>query len=169
MGKQPICHLFALTCSRYAHPTRRISCRRSHRFANKHLSATNREKSCPLKLHLATSDGRNAITGYGTGYVEVNGKRYETSLVVQPASIETDWKPGPDRNIGLDGIAFLATLKVDIVLIGTGVNQHFPPPATLRPLIDAGVGFEIMDTNAACRTYNILVAEDRRVAAALQV
>jgi uncharacterized protein len=122
-----------------------------------------------LKLHLANSNGRNAITGYGTGYVDINGKRYETSLVVQPTSIETAWMAGPDGDIGLEGIAFLATLEVEIVLLGTGVAQRFPSPATLRPLIEAGIGFEIMDTNAACRTYNILVAEDRRVAAALQL
>ena len=122
-----------------------------------------------MKLHLANSDGRNAITGYGTGYVEINGKRYETSVVVQPTSIETDWIQGAGRDIGLDGIAILATLEVEIVLLGTGATQRFPAPATLRPLIEAGIGFEIMDTNAACRTYNILVAENRRVAAALQV
>lgn len=122
-----------------------------------------------MKLHLANSDGRNAITGYGSGYVEINGARYEKSLVVQPTSIETAWIPGPDGDFGLDGIAFLATLEVEILLLGTGAAQRFPAPATLRPLIDAGIGFEIMDTNAACRTYNILVAEDRRVAAALQV
>ena len=122
-----------------------------------------------MKLHLTTSDGRNAITGYGAGYVEINGKRYESNLVVQPASIETDWITGPDGDIGPDGIAFLAALQAEIILLGTGATQRFPAPATLRPLIEAGVGFEIMDTKAACRTYNILVAENRRVAAALQV
>ena len=122
-----------------------------------------------MKLHLANSDGRNAITGYGSGYVEINGKRYQTSVVVLPTSIEADWIPGADGGIGLDGVAFLATLEVEIVLLGTGPRQRFPAPATLRPLIDAGIGFEIMDTNAACRTYNILVAENRRIAAALQV
>ena len=126
-------------------------------------------KNCQLKLHLASADGRNAITGYGAGYVEINGKRYETSLVVLPSSIETDWNPGPDGDPGVDAIAFLATLEVEIILLGTGATQRYPPIVTLRPLIDAGIGFEIMDTNAACRTYNILVAEDRRVAAALRL
>ena len=126
-------------------------------------------KNCQLKLHLASAGGRNTITGYGPGYVDINGQRYKASLVVQPTSIKTDWISGPDGDIGLDAIAFLATLEAEIVLLGTGATQRFPPPVTLRPLIDAGIGFEIMDTNAACRTYNILVAEDRRVAAALQV
>jgi uncharacterized protein len=123
----------------------------------------------PLKLHLASTDGRNAITGYGPGYVEINGNRHESSLVVLPVSIETDWKPDPDGDIGVESVAFLASLEAEIVLLGTGIKQRFPPPATLRPLIDAGIGFEVMDTFAACRTYNILVAEDRLVAAALLI
>ena len=126
-------------------------------------------KTRPLKLHLASADGRNAITGYGSGYVEINGNRYESNLVVLPGSIETDWKPGPGGDIGVESVAFLASLEAEIVLLGTGIEQRFPPPATLRPLIDAGIGFEVMDTFAACRTYNILVAEDRRVAAALLI
>ncbi len=126
-------------------------------------------KNRPLKLHLARADGRNAITGYGPGYVEINGNRYETSLVVLPASIEADWRPGPGGDIGVESIAFLASLEAEIILLGTGIKQRFPPPATLRPLIDAGIGFEVMDTFAACRTYNILVAENRRVAAALMI
>ncbi len=122
-----------------------------------------------MKLHLTSADGRNAITGYGSGYVEINGKRYDSSLVVLPTRIETGWTLAPDGEISLDAISFLAGLDVEIVLLGTGTTQRFPPPATLRPLIDAAIGFEIMDTNAACRTYNILMAEDRRVAAALQL
>jgi uncharacterized protein len=122
-----------------------------------------------LKLHLASADGRNAITGYGPGYVDINGKRYETSMLVLPTSVETDWKPGPDGEIGVDVVAFLATLEVEIVLLGTGRTQRFPSPVTLRPLVEAGIGFEIMDTKAACRTFNILVAEGRGVAAALIV
>ena len=89
--------------------------------------------------------------------------------MIQPSSIDTDWISGPGGNIGLGQIEFLATLKVEIILLGTGAAQRFPAPATLRPLVDAGIGFEIMDTFAACRTYNILVAEDRRVAAALKL
>ena len=68
-----------------------------------------------------------------------------------------------------DAIRFLAACKAEIVLIGTGSGQRFPHPASLRPLIDDGIGFEVMSTAAACRTYNILVAEDRLVAAGLVV
>jgi uncharacterized protein len=66
-------------------------------------------------------------------------------------------------------VSRLTALGVDIVLIGTGERLDFPQPSVLRPLIEAGIGFEVMDTPAACRTYNILMGEERKVAAALIV
>lgn len=122
-----------------------------------------------MKLHLANATGRNVITGYGPGYVSVNAERYESSLVVLPTQLVLDWQPVADGALQKGSIAFLATLEVEIVVLGTGATQRFPTGAVLRPLIDRGIGFEVMDTFAACRTYNILVAEDRRVAAALQI
>jgi uncharacterized protein len=63
----------------------------------------------------------------------------------------------------------LATLPIEILLLGTGDRLHFPHPSLTQPLRDAGIGVEVMDTGAACRTYNILLAEDRRVGAALML
>lgn len=120
-----------------------------------------------MKLHLSNPAGRNAITAYGSGYVDVNGVRHQSSLVVMPAGLETGWALGPGNEITVEAIRFLASLEAEIVLIGTGASQRFPQPAALRPLVEAGIGFEVMTTPAACRTYNILVAEDRRVAAGL--
>ena len=68
-----------------------------------------------------------------------------------------------------DHIGGLLASAPEIVLLGTGTRLQFPPAAVLRPLIDARVGYEIMDTGAACRTYSILMAEGRRVLAALIV
>jgi uncharacterized protein len=120
-----------------------------------------------LKLHLADTEGRNAITGYGEGFVMVSRARYERSLVVMPDKLIVDWGGDSGQALNQDSMAFLATLGAEIVIIGTGHTLLFPPMEMLRPLIDAGVGFELMDTRAACRTYNILLAEDRKVAAAL--
>ena len=120
-----------------------------------------------MKLHLSTASGRNLITAYGAGYVSVNGERHTHGLVVLPDRIETTWHTEPDGGLSRTGAEFLASLGMEIVLVGTGTTQRFPNAATLRPLIEAGIGYEIMDTTAACRTYNILVAEDRLVAAAL--
>lgn len=120
-----------------------------------------------MKLHLSNASGRNTVTAYGADYVDVNGERHHSSLVLLPTRVETDWTPGPDNRLTTEAIQVLVRFEAEIVLIGTGNVQRFPDAATLRPLIEAGVGFEIMSTPAACRTYNILVAEDRQVAAAL--
>lgn len=120
-----------------------------------------------MKLHLSNATGRNTITAYGAGYVDVNRERHETSLVVMPSRVDTAWRVENGDKIGPDSIRLLAGLEVEIILIGTGEQQRFPEPSALRPLVEAGIGFEIMSTPAACRTYNILVAEDRIVAAAL--
>jgi uncharacterized protein len=121
-----------------------------------------------MKLHLASSEGRNAITGYGAGYVMVNRIRYQRSLIVTPQRVLEDW-PGGGDSINAELVRRLATLGVEVVLLGTGNALRFPPVEALQPLIEAQVGFEVMDTRAACRTYNILMAENRGVAAALLI
>lgn len=118
-----------------------------------------------MKLHLSISTGRNTVTGYGKGYVNINQVRYERSLIVLPERLITDW--GEPELPESQALAYLATLGAELVLIGTGELLRFPSTSALRPLIDSRIGFEIMDTNAACRTYNILVADMRNVAAAL--
>ncbi len=123
----------------------------------------------PVKLHLAHTEGRNAVTAYGLGFVAINRVRYERSLVVLPHRLVEGWNVSAAQGLSMEAVAFLATLGAEIVLIGTGETLRFPPLSTLRPLVDAGIGFEVMDTNAACRTYNILMAEDRKVAAALLI
>ena len=120
-----------------------------------------------MKLHLAGTTGRNTVTGYGTGYVSVNGARYEKSLVVLPQRIVADWPPTTFESLESSHLAALVGLGVDIVLLGTGDNLRFPRPEIMRPLVDARIGLEVMDVQAACRTYNILMAEERKVAAAL--
>jgi uncharacterized protein len=97
----------------------------------------------------------------------VSRVRYERSLVVLPDRLIQDWGVNPGPGLDHDSVALLATLGAEIVIIGTGATLTFPPPEVLRPLIEAAIGFEVMDTPAACRTYNILVAEDRKVAAGL--
>ncbi|MEW6313845.1 MAG: Mth938-like domain-containing protein [Pseudomonadota bacterium] len=120
-----------------------------------------------MKLHLTLPDGTNMFTGYGDGYVEVNRQRCEQSLVVLPDRMLSDWSAGGFAGLSAADFEALAALAPEILLLGTGPVLRFPAPAVLRPLIEAGIGAEVMDTQAACRTYNILVAEGRRVAAAL--
>lgn len=120
-----------------------------------------------MKLHLARIDKRNAFTGYGEGYVLVNGSRYETSLLVLPGQLIENWGVADVGALGDDQISFLAGLSMEIILLGTGSELRFPRPSLLLPLAVAGIGVEVMDTRAACRTYNVLLAEGRNVAAAL--
>ncbi len=77
------------------------------------------------------------------------------------------WRPATVEHIEPDDFTPVLSLEPEIVILGTGPAQVFPEPAVYAPAINRGVGLEIMDTGAACRTYNILVSEGRRVVAAL--
>ncbi|HET9046114.1 MAG TPA: Mth938-like domain-containing protein, partial [Casimicrobiaceae bacterium] len=94
---------------------------------------------------------------------------YRRNVVLLPDRIVEDWAPSGLDGLTADDFAVLLAHKPEIVLLGTGTTQRFLHPRVLAPLIDARVGVETMDTRAACRTFNILVAEGRRVAAALVV
>ena len=120
-----------------------------------------------MKLHLSRNSTRNAFTGYGGGYVVVNGLRYASSLVVLPDRILEDWNVPALDSLTREDIAALASLKPELVLLGTGESLRFPDAKLLATLMAEGIGAEVMDTRAACRTYNILAEEGRNVAAAL--
>lgn len=120
-----------------------------------------------MKFEREQPDGRNAFTGYGEGYVEVNRMRHQASLVVSGESLITDWPVASVEGLAADHMAAIVALKPEVVLLGTGAKLRFPSPALLAPLYKAGIGVEVMDTPAACRTYNILQGEGRNVLAAL--
>jgi len=120
-----------------------------------------------VKLQLASPTGQNLFTGYGSGYVMVNDQRFERSLVVTPERIIEDWPALRFEHLAASHFEFLLALKPEIVLLGTGAMLRFPSPALSRCLTTAHIGLEVMDTNAACRTYNILAAEGRAVATAI--
>ena len=119
-----------------------------------------------MKLHVSGPGPRNAITGYGEGYVMVNGQRHESSLIVLPDQV-LPWDVSEFTKIRSEDFEALIALSPEILLLGTGPQQRFPHPRLTQPLAEAGIGVEVMDLKAACRTFNILVAEERRVAAAL--
>jgi uncharacterized protein len=120
-----------------------------------------------MKLHLERAASLNTFTGYGDGYVKVNNERIGKSVVVLPGRIIADWPATSFEALTAEHLAALASLDTEIILLGTGAKLRFPRPEILRPLIQAGIGVEVMDVPAACRTYNILMAEERKVAAAL--
>jgi uncharacterized protein len=124
-------------------------------------------KEAVVKLHLAQDSGQNAFTGYGEGFVLVNQRRFERSLIVLPDRLIAEWEPRSFEALMEAHFAQLAALEAEIVLLGTGAALRFPAPRLTAPLMRAGIGFEVMDSFAAARTYNILMGEGRRVAAAL--
>ncbi len=108
-----------------------------------------------------------AVQSYGPGRLVVNGELLQHNLVLTPEHIIRDWRPRDFADLNGGDFAGLADLEPEILLLGTGRRQRFPAPQTYRELIQHGIGLEIMDTGAACRTYNILMSEQRRVVAAL--
>jgi uncharacterized protein len=120
-----------------------------------------------LKFERETTAGQNAFTAYGDGWVEVAGRRVTASLVVAAGRVLEGWAAGGIGALTPAETAALLDWKPEIVLLGSGATFRFPDPAALAPLFEAGIGVEVMDTKAACRTYNILLAEGRRVVAAL--
>lgn len=107
------------------------------------------------------------FTAYGDDYVAVNHEKYSKNLILLPETIFPEWSTATPDNLDESDMQRLLALQTEIVLLGTGKRLRFPPGALLRPFGPAGIGLEIMDLQAACRTYNILAAEGRKVAAAL--
>ena len=122
-----------------------------------------------MKFERDDAQGRNTFTGYGEGYVMVNARRHSSSLVVTGDRIVTDWPATSVESLTADHLAAIVELRPEIVLLGTGSKFTFPDQSLLAPLYKAGIGVEVMDTPAACRTYNILLGEGRNVLAALVV
>ncbi|MCU0898403.1 MAG: Mth938-like domain-containing protein [Burkholderiales bacterium] len=120
-----------------------------------------------MKLHLEGPTSQNVFSGYGPGYVSVNGTRHERSVVVLADRLIVDWAPASVEALAAAHLAPLAELDVEVLLLGTGEKLRFPAPEVTRPIVAARIGLEVMDVPAAARTYNILIAEGRRVAAAL--
>ena len=121
-----------------------------------------------MKIDRVAAEGRNLFTGYGDGYVEVNGRRLTASLIVAADKL-VDWDVRSAAELTAVHVEAVLALKPGLVLLGSGRAFAFPEPAVLMPLHRARIGVEVMDTRAACRTYNILLGEDRDVLAALIV
>jgi len=122
-----------------------------------------------LKLQSDPHYGANTITGYGDGYVEINKAPYAHSVVLSSDGGISEWSAQNFESLEAKDFSQLVDLKPELILIGTGSRQRFPKPELLKALIEAKIGFEIMDSQAACRTYNILVGEGRQVLLALIV
>ncbi|MGH8714404.1 MAG: Mth938-like domain-containing protein [Casimicrobiaceae bacterium] len=121
-----------------------------------------------MKFHLNTPAG-NAFSGHGEGFVRIGETEYRGNLLVTPERVIAGWAPGGFESLREADFAALAALGPEIALFGSGAAMRFPHPGLTRALTDARIGLEVMDTAAACRTYNILAAEGRKVAAAILI
>jgi uncharacterized protein len=119
-----------------------------------------------MKLHLTPGAGLQLFSGYGSGYVSVNHVRYEKCVVVTPQAVN-EWPVSGFEALAAEDFRFIAELKPEIVILGTGSRQRFPGRELSRSLAESGAGVEVMDSRAACRTYNILASEGRKVVAAI--
>jgi uncharacterized protein len=120
-----------------------------------------------LKLHQDPRTSLNTVTAYGPGFIEINAVRFTGNLIFSPDRPASPWNPSSFETLSAGDFEALLALEPEIVLIGTGSRQRFPRPALYAALTRARIGVEVMDTPAACRTYNILTAEGRRVVAAV--
>lgn len=111
----------------------------------------------------------NFVRAYSANEVIVGERVLRSSVIVAANTLIVDWPPRSVAELTEDHLVAVFALGAEVVLLGTGAQQTFPAPRILAAAARAGVGLEVMDTPAACRTYNVLLQEERRVAAALML
>lgn len=109
----------------------------------------------------------NVIRAYAPGRINVNDLLISRSFILTPTLLLEDWPPQRLEEITLESLEAALTLAPEILIIGTGPSLNFPEGRLMAEIQRRGVGLEVLDTAAACRTYNVLVSENRNVAAAL--
>jgi len=120
-----------------------------------------------MKLHSTVTRQYQTITAYDKSAVEINAKRYEHSLIVLPEVAPVDWPVPSFDALSVEHFAQIEATEAHVVILGTGNRQRFVHPKLTTALTARRIGVECMDNKAACRTYNILMAEGRKVALAL--
>jgi len=111
----------------------------------------------------------NAITAYAAGEIRMRDRVFRASLIATRDAVIDEWNPAPVEQLKISDFARLLELAPDVVILGTGATQRMPPPELFAAFAARRIGLEVMDTGAACRTYNLLLSEFREVALALIV
>ncbi|WP_085315791.1 Mth938-like domain-containing protein [Derxia lacustris] len=117
-----------------------------------------------MKLHTDAPNSLNTVTAYGDGFIEINARRHETAVLVTPTAPVEDWPAANFEALAAEQFEAVLAHSPEVVILGTGAKQRFIHPRLIAQLIARRIGVECMDTKAACRTYNILMAEGRSVA-----
>lgn len=114
-----------------------------------------------------SSTQSNFIRAHGAGELKINDELFREAIIVSASRVAPGPAIGNAGELAVAHVAAILALEPELVLLGTGPRQLFPPPEFGAEFLRRGVGFEVMDTGAACRTFNVLVAEHRRVVALL--
>lgn len=122
-----------------------------------------------MKLHLDDHTGIHAIDAYDAGGVTIDGRRYAGSLIVSARSVTAAWPVDHAAQLTEGHLAAIEAHEVEIVLLGAGHVRRGVDPRLMVWFAERGMGLEVMDSGAACRTYNVLAGEGRSVAAAIIV
>lgn len=120
-----------------------------------------------IELRQDSPSGQYHIRGYKLNEVLINETTYHKSLIVSPHTLIDHWRPLSIDDLKATDWEPIIALQPKVVLLGTGNTLTFPATEILAPLIEHKIGYEMMDNAAACRTYTVLMAEDRQVVAAL--
>ncbi len=120
-----------------------------------------------MKLHQQLTPNVNTIRAFERDSIRINNKSYSNSLIVTADIIQDNWPIEHPEHISVETIIQLLAFQPEVILIGTGQNHHLLNPMLSLEATQQGIGIEIMTTEAACRTYNVLLGEDRAVLAAL--
>ncbi len=120
-----------------------------------------------MSLTLDDNQAKYQIRAYKPGFIQINETTFTHSLIISPTQLITDWAPQSLAELCAKHLVITGNLKPTVLLIGTGATLTFPSLETYGDLLNQGIGVEIMDTSAACRTYNALSSEERNVVAAL--
>ena len=120
-----------------------------------------------MKLHASTTKQYQTVTGYDDSGVEINAERFNFSLIVLPETPPRAWDVASFDALNEAHFAQIEADAPDVVILGTGERQRFVHPRLIKGLVERRIGVECMDSKAACRTYNILMGEGRKVTLAL--
>ena len=119
-----------------------------------------------MKLHSTPTQQYQTVTGYEHDWIEINSVRFSHSLIVMPEAPPVRWPVRSFDDLQASDFDPIEMQAPDLLILGTGQRQRFVTPRLIAGLIARRIGVECMDNQAACRTYNILMAEGRKVALA---
>jgi uncharacterized protein len=111
--------------------------------------------------------GLYRIESYNSGMICINGEQLTSSLIVSPRLLVNTWPPKSFIDIAPQHIDHILQMRPEIIILGTGRHLHFPTSQISAQIRQLGIGFEVMDTGAACRCYNLLMCEGRNIVAGL--